>query len=227
MYGYFTEEQVCWIKQNIEDKSIPQITEEYNLHFSTNINKATFRYRCLRDGLIQKKKQGGILEFTEEQDDWLRLNYRHTWNSIAIQFNIIFGTSFTKEKIRNHCRRYLHITPNLPRHEYQYQKPLYSRRYNAKDDCIEIKVCDTLGENKWVCEHHYVWEKANEMIIPKDHKIIHLDGDRTNNSLDNLFCVSNSVFISAIKQFNWDIKNKHYRLCALHNAQLNMLLKEE
>lgn len=64
------------------------------------------------------------------------------------------------------------------------------------------------------------------MKIPRDYKIIHLDGDRRNNDISNLICVSNSVMISARKQFNWNVKNKHYRLCAIYDAQLKMLLRK-
>ncbi|MDY5819312.1 MAG: HNH endonuclease signature motif containing protein [Treponema sp.] len=226
MYGYFTNEQAQWISDHIDGKNWPQITEEYNSHFASDIKVATFRYRCIRDGFVQKKKTGGIVEFTEEQDEWLKANHKQSWDSMTDQFNLIFGTSYNREKIRKHCGRYLGLTSEQTRQQYQKQLPLYSERYNAKDDVIEIKVCDEIGKCKWIPKHHYIWELETGMKIPPNCKIIHLDGNRRNNDISNLICVSNSVMISARKQFNWDVKNKHYRLCAIYDAQLKMLLRE-
>ena len=226
MYGYFTEEEKQWIVSNIDGKNIPQITREFNVIFSSDIKPATFRYRCVRDGIVEKKKTGGIVEFTEEQDDWLKAHHKQSWDAVTEQFNSIFGTSFHREKIRKHCGRYLGLTSEQTRQQYQKQLPLYSERYNKKDNVVEIKVCNEIGKCKWIPKHHYVWEQEYRTKVPRDCKVIHLDGDRTNNDISNLICVSNSVMISAQKQFNWDVKNKHYRLCAIYDAQLRLLLRE-
>ena len=126
MYGYFTDEQMQWISDHIEGKNWPQITEEYNSYFSSDIKPATFRYRCIRDGFVQKKKTGGIVEFTEEQDEWLKEHHKQSWDSMTEQFNLIFGTSYNREKIRKHCGRYLGLTSEQTRQQYQKQLPLYS-----------------------------------------------------------------------------------------------------
>ena len=119
MYGYFTNEQTRWIYDHIEGKNWPQITEEYNSYFSSDIKPSTFRYRCIRDGFVQKKKAGGIVEFTEEQDEWLKENHKQSWDSMTKQFNSIFGTSYNREKIRKHCGRYLGLTSEQTRQQYQ------------------------------------------------------------------------------------------------------------
>lgn len=98
MYGYFTDEQTRWISDHIEGKNWPQITEEYNSHFASDIKVATFRYRCIRDGFVQKKKTGGIVEFTEEQDEWLKENHKQSWDSMAKQFNSIFRINLRTNK---------------------------------------------------------------------------------------------------------------------------------
>lgn len=52
MYGYFTVEQIRWISDHIEGKNWPQITEEYNSYFSSDIKPAVFEMASLR-----KRKQ--------------------------------------------------------------------------------------------------------------------------------------------------------------------------
>ncbi len=45
--------------------------------------------------------------------------------------------------------------------------------------------------NKWREEHRLVWEKANGPL-KRYQKLIHIDGNRANNALDNLMTVSNA-----------------------------------
>lgn len=47
-----------------------------------------------------------------------------------------------------------------------------------------------VDENKWELEHVHVWQQAYGEI-PKGGRLIHLDKDSHNNSLDNLILVSN------------------------------------
>jgi HNH endonuclease len=41
-----------------------------------------------------------------------------------------------------------------------------------------------------VMHYRQIWEHANDAVIPKNHEIHHVDGNRTNNDPSNLICVS-------------------------------------
>ena len=69
------------------------------------------------------------------------------------------------------------------------KKPLGSERICTKDGYIIVKV----GEpDVWEHKHRVVWEKVNGPI-PKGRKIVFLDGDKNNISLDNLKIVSSGA----------------------------------
>ena len=69
------------------------------------------------------------------------------------------------------------------------KKPLGSERICTKDGYIIVKV----GEpDVWKHKHRVVWEKVNGPI-PKGHKIVFLDGDKNNISIDNLKIVSSGA----------------------------------
>ena len=69
------------------------------------------------------------------------------------------------------------------------KKPLGSERICTKDGYIIVKV----GEpDAWKHKHRVVWEKVNGPI-PEGHKIVFLDGDKNNISIDNLKIVSSGA----------------------------------
>lgn len=223
--GYFTDDQVMWIQQHLPGKYYKDALVEFNQTFETNLKLATFRYRCVSSGLRECGKVGGLNSFSDEMDQWLVENTHLGWKVVEQEFNKKFNTNFNREKIRKHCERYLHHKSGITRQTYQSQQPLFSKRYNAKDDCIEIKVCDEIGKCRWVAEHIYIYEQLHGPL-KSGSKVIHLNGNRKDNRPENLYATTNPIMISAQKTYNWDITNPEYRLCALKNAELKLLLKD-
>lgn len=67
----------------------------------------------------------------------------------------------------------------------------YFSWYLRSDGYIQLAGKD-IGPPKYKeFEHRYVW-KTIKGKIPKDHEIHHIDGDRTNNNIDNLECIHRS-----------------------------------
>lgn len=58
---------------------------------------------------------------------------------------------------------------------------------HRNDGYVYVKV----GDDDWEREHNLVWEKANGKI-PKGYRVLHLDGNRSNNDLDNLILMSDT-----------------------------------
>ena len=55
-------------------------------------------------------------------------------------------------------------------------------------ECVKLKIAEP---NVWVFKHRYAWEQAHGPI-PKGHKLLFLDGDRTNARVDNLALVTDA-----------------------------------
>ena len=84
-------------------------------------------------------------------------------------------TKAHREKIR---KTQLGMSNNLA-------KPEFSTR--EQFGYIYIKIGD-----KWILEHHYIWCKENECSVPEGFVIHHIDGNKCNNVIENLECMSRS-----------------------------------
>lgn len=87
---------------------------------------------------------------------------------------------------------------NLPHNT----KPIGYERL-SRDGYIEVKIAmrpsDTDDGHNFVGKHRLVWEKAHGPI-PKGHKIIFLDGDKQNCSIENLTLVSNAELLQMTRR---------------------------
>lgn len=87
----------------------------------------------------------------------------------------------------------LGLSRTRARDDSQY-KDVYGDRFSwyLKEDGYIIICGKAIGPPKYrMYEHRYVWEKFHGPI-PKDHEIHHVDGDRTNNTIENLECLHKS-----------------------------------
>lgn len=65
-----------------------------------------------------------------------------------------------------------------------------------KDGYLWIKLRDGQKRENWTQLHRHIWEQSNGPI-PKKHKLVFLDGDTRNCSLENLMLVSESDLLIA------------------------------
>ena len=75
--------------------------------------------------------------------------------------------------------------------------------FNKKNKYFYVPLKDG-GENKLILLHRLMWETFVGKI-PKGYEIDHIDGDRTNNRLDNLRCVTHQ------ENCNNPVTNERYK----------------
>lgn len=73
-----------------------------------------------------------------------------------------------------------------------------------KNGYLYIKVTNEDGNHKWEGLPRYVYEKHHGPI-PKGHKVIHLDGNKANNDIENLMLVSSGE-LAQINKENYIVK---------------------
>lgn len=66
--------------------------------------------------------------------------------------------------------------------------PIGSERF-TKDGYLQIKIKDGSQNNNWIVKHRYIWEQHNGPIPPK-HRVVFLDGDKSNLDINNLALMS-------------------------------------
>jgi len=180
------------------DELLTLVNREFNSNLSENIDSFTDslrrhkiyckkKKRKVRPGLKRKSK------FTQEHFEWLKKNVKGcAYKKLATQFNETFNTGFTGLQIRSYCHdKGLHN--GLPSRDHYYK--LGDSYFN--DRGFEMIKVSMTGKDKerWRPKHHLVWESVNGPV-PKDHKVIFADRDKTNFELDNLILIPRNVFAS-------------------------------
>lgn len=155
--------------------------------------------------------------FNDDERDYFMLIYKgRTTQETATMMRTKFGKEWTAQQVRSYIKNHKlkngcntqfrkgHVPfnkdkkfqgktnrttwkkGNIP-HNY---KPVGSERL-SRDGYIEVKVAD---HNKWRLKHVAIYEQAHGKV-PKGHKVIFLDQNRMNVSLDNLEMISDSELL--------------------------------
>lgn len=146
-------------------------------------------------------------QFTEEQNQWIRKNYRrYGKHHITDAFNKKFNDNRTLDVMWCKVRR-MGLTGNGAEYKAKMCKkhfsiPMHSEHVDSQGYTL-VKVSDRKnGKSKnWKLKHLLIWEEAYGEI-PKGYSVMFLDGDKTNFNLDNLVCVSNGIIVTLNKK-NW------------------------
>lgn len=78
-------------------------------------------------------------------------------------------------------------------------------------------------KENWVQKHRYIYEQQHGEI-PNDHIIIFLDGNKTNFSINNLYCISRKIH-AVMNKNRWFSENPDLTLTAIKWCELFYALK--
>lgn len=164
--------------------------------------------------------------FHKEVADYIKNNCEGTGPSeMTDRLNEIFGKKYTKQQVTAYYKNHgikSGLTGRFEKGHVPYSKGKKMENpsqkfiemqfksggipWNTKQIGDEIVKGDGYlwrkigpGRRDWKQVHRILWEEKNGPI-PEGHKVIFLDGDRTNISLDNLLCVSNQVHVYMAKK---------------------------
>ena len=140
--------------------------------------------------------------FTPEQIKFLEKNVvGNSFGDLTVIFNRHFGTNLLERQIHFCCHRnklkngrYAGFIPGVPRKirpvgsEVVLDKKKQVTYIKISDDGKTFGMCGT-----WKRKHVHIWEQVNGKI-PKRHKVIFADGDKSNFVIENLLCVHDNVF---------------------------------
>lgn len=154
------------------------LCNEYNKAHGTDIGYNAFKSHCNRMGLNYR--------YTEEQNEFLKQTYPHKGRVVTAElFNKTFGTHKTPIAIQKHCHKNLGL---LVTQERNAQKAIENTgRFH------EVGTVKKMGNHGLCIKTSAGWERIADNVIgkaPKGHRIVHLDGDISNNTKENLMHMS-------------------------------------
>lgn len=167
--------------------------------------------------------------YTEDQDKWILDNWESypNYDTMAKDFNAIFGTNKTSRGIQSHCVRYLGIVSGRQGIKKctrpHNRKSIGSEYVNNANGYTYVKISDDPDRNKaWIGKHRFIWLNEHGEI-PKGYNVIFLDGDKSNLSPENLECVSDRENLK-LTQNGWHFPNKEMTKTAVQVIKIEELI---
>lgn len=161
--------------------------------------------------------------YSAEEDDWIR-KHIDDWDypEMTRRFNALYGTNI--KSISDRAIRRLHLKKTVNRGNVKKGErrcvttlPIGSERFNGQD--VYVKISDSVNDCKdrrmpckhkdanWMRKDYIVWA-AHGNAIPKDSNemLIHLNGDKLDCSIENLYLTSRKInlLMSKNKWFSTD-----------------------
>lgn len=196
MGKYFSKEQIEFLEtfDKIDNNNFKYITEQFNKKFKSNKTVSAIKTKFYRLNLKTNRL------FTKEQESFIIYNIDKSPKQLTELFNKKFNHTKTVEAIIQEVRKKLGLQ-FINHDKDSTPKPILSER-TTKEGYIKIKI----KPNKWINKGRYIYEQTYGKV-PKDHMIIHLDGNKEHFNIDNLKCIPNEISGKLAKnnQFNLGI----------------------
>ena len=211
----YDENHFNWVRDNFElYSSSTSMAKAFEVNFDISITSTRMRSLWKRLGLRKDNQH----RYTQEEDLWLA-KYANTvpYSELVTLFNSEFNTCLTKGAIMQHCEMRLGIysdSPNEFNNRIAWNKlPIGSERLDKRSGTILIKT-----EKGWINKARYVYEQSHG-IIPPEHQVIFLDGNRKNFDLDNLYCIPTKYMV-LMNRNNWCTGDRDITLAAIKYCEL-------
>lgn len=236
----YTSEDIEFIRKNIDTMSFPKMadvfSEKYGNRFlGCSIQKVAYRngikkaVRVYQNGKDRKIRFDNV---TEEKKDFIKDNFSscNTYEELSVMYKKEFGVDCSRDSMNRLC-----IELGLSHDNAGcFRKGGRTRKLEVGTERVGsgYKQCVKVFDNElpsgnssnWVQKSRYVYE-SHKGKIPKGYLIIHLDGDKNNFDIENLYCVSRRI-TALLASNDWFRLDKEAKLTAIKLCELNLKLKE-
>ena len=230
----YTAQQLQFMASNNKIMTCKQLALAFNERFGTSLSANALRNKCDRSPEVPRKYANH--HYTDEQWQYLRDNIiNDEFKELSEKFNSKFGTNICTNTIKRECYRVLKIKRgvNASRAVIGDKNKRKIGAESCNNGYTTIKINSIRGDksgrearNKnWCSKHKYVYEQARGEI-PKDHIVVFLDNDKTNFSIDNLYCISRKI--NGVMSGNgWFSTDREVTLTAIKWCELHFAMKGE
>ena len=228
----FHEWHDYWIVENYWSfGNTKALCKKHNEIFGTSISHGVFVMHCVKQLNLRRA-------FTEEQEQWLKINYPVMGTTIATEeFNKKFKTNRTRDTIRTHCcKKKIKCNCETLSKRGRSNAKKYAPVGTITSDShgyLHIKTKDEFGKrsSNWELYHRWVWEKENGKV-PDDCWLIFLDNDRTNCDVSNLALIpkkyNSLMMVYGLKSESKEITETAIKWCELYTvARENNVIEKD
>ena len=177
-YHKYTQEEKDFIKQNVDNISVKELTKKFNEHFNLDLRTNQIKRMKEHMHVLNNKRHN----FTKIEKKFIEENWnKMSATNIARLFNNRFGANMSRRKILNYAEVHKLKTKDFTRPE-GYEKLQKNR------GSYQIKT-----KNGFVQKSRYIYEKHNGKL-PEDYVVLFLYGNNKICDINNLCAVPKAYF---------------------------------
>ena len=204
-----------WILEHYKDyRNCPELVKALKDNFGLESTVANIKYWFnQRFGMTTVY---GRYDFSEEEKEFVKKYYPdHGPKQTTEMLNEIFNTNRKINSVThlansnlglkiNEKLKQKMVASNVKKMIAAHTKDIGAIRTTKKNDHIEYRIKTSSGQ--WKIAGSVIWEEAYGPI-PKNHRIIYLNGDNSDFSLDNLYLASNKLAYQVVSNKHYQTKN--------------------
>lgn len=199
-YNTYTAEQQKFLRENSLGMSRQQLADSFNTRFGTTKSARAIKGYCNARGW----KSGFDGRFQDGNRSW--------------------QTGLTGEEFKSHYSNDSFRKMVSPMSESNKKWRIGDEIMNHGIPMIVTSDDYTLDfRQRLTYKRRYVWEQAHG-TIPPGHRIIHLDGDRMNCDIENLYCIPDK-FVPILNKNHWLTNEREHTLTAIKWCELFYALR--
>ena len=174
--------------------------------------------------------------FSEEERQFCLDNIKNfdSYSAFAKAFNKHFNSDISESKLKDLCCK--RLKKGIGKSKTCFKNGSRTRALavgtiRKTSYGTYIKVSDTLTgfsgykEPDWLPLQKKIYQDAFG-TVPKGRMVIFLDCDKTNFSLDNLYCIDRQISVQLAKK-HWFSTDRNITLAAIKYCELRQVLKEK
>lgn len=230
MYDPYTD----WILEHYKDyRNCPELIKVLKDDFGLDkANEASIKFWfSKRFGMTTVY---GRHDFSEEEKEFIKKYYPdHGPEKTAEMLNDIFKTNRTAFSVRTLANSKLGLSVsdsfinemNKIKHEKMMEAHVKESKSIRKEIRKDGRICYKMkaDDGQWKTPGIVIWEEANGPI-PEGYRLIYLDGDNSNHSLDNLYLAPFKLAYQVVTNKSYQSNNKEITKSLIKYYELRNVL---
>lgn len=236
----FSKEDIDFIRKNIDLMSYLEMAIYFSKKYNKSFKADSISHFARRNGIRKKirvyknrKSNPYRNEYSEDMLLFLKENFIffNKWEDFSSAFNKKFKTNYSIGSISEICRKKYGYEMNnsgkFQKNNHALRVPVGTER-RGSGGYICIKVSENAlkpgDSSNWKSKSRVIYEeRVGE--IPKGSLIVHLNGDKDDFDIENLYCVDKKV-MACLARERWHKKDRELTLTAIKCAELMCKLNE-
>ena len=238
----YTPEQNEWLRENRPHMTGSRLTREFNRRFGTDRKQSAVEKYCVKLGVHRPR---GI-KWTAEHESFISSNIGEfeSWDALAKALSNRFDARVSKDAVRTHAKEVMGLkgitkgqavsTARIKAYTASRAKQVGAER--KKDGITYVKYARLTEAEaggmspyqrykaEWMPKARYLYIRRYGEI-PPNHNVIHLDGDKKNFEISNLYLMPH-IFQGVMNKCGWFSDNPDITLAALKLCELMAATKE-